>query len=469
MKPYYTRRDLLLDAGRGFGALALSSMLEAAATNPLAPKPPHFAPRAKAVIHLFMHGGVSHVDTFDPKPELAKRSGQTISPEMAKGLKTNRIDFSKAPMRGSPWKFSQHGQSGMEISELYPGIASKADEIALIRSCYGDAFDHAPGLYLRHSGSQFPGRPSLGSWVAYGLGSENQNLPAYVVMSDGAMKSGPGVYSAGFLPAIYQGTVFRSGQYPVLNLANPKGVTDKAQRNSLDLIAELNQHHLEKHPDGSELEARIASYELAFRMQSSAPDAVDISKESDATKKLYGIGEQPTDDFGRKCLLARRLVERGVRFIQLYSGTNIGEDWDDAHTDLQGSHTKMCKKTDQPITALLTDLKARGLLDSTLVVWNSEFGRTPLAEGTKGRDHHPYVFSMWMAGAGIRGGQVLGASDDFGLRPTDSPYDVHDVNATILRLVGMDHTRLTYLYQSRDMRLTDVRGENEFTKRLIGG
>jgi hypothetical protein len=288
------------------------------------------------------------------------------------------------------------------------------------------------------------------------------------VMSDGAMKSGPGVYSAGFLPAIYQGTVFRSGQYPVLNLANPNGVTDKAQRRSLDLIAELNQKHLEQHPDGSELEARIASYELAFRMQSAAPEVVDLAKETEATKKLYGIGEPLTDDFGRKCLLARRLVERGVRFIQLYSGTNIGEDWDDAHNDLQASHTKMCKKTDQPIAALLTDLKARGMLDSTLVVWNSEFGRTPLAEGTKGRDHHPYVFSMWMAGAGVRGGQVLGSSDDFGLRPAESPFNVHDVNATILRLIGMDHTRLTYLYQSRDMRLTDVHGENEFTSRLIG-
>src|SRR3954454_11349438 len=385
MKPHYTRRDLLLDAGRGFGALALSSMLEASSPNPLAPKPPHFPARAKAVIHLFMHGGVSHVGTLDPKPGLAKRDGESIYAEMAKGLKTNRIDFARAPMRGSPWKFSRHGQSGMEISELYPGIASKADEIALIRSCYGDAFDHAPGMYLRNSGSQFPGRPSMGSWVSYGLGSENQNLPAYVVMSDGAMKSGPGVYSAGFLPAVYQGTVFRSGQYPVLNLANPKGVTDKAQRNSLDMIAELNQQHLEKHPDGSELEARIASYELAFRMQSTAPEVVALGAETDATKKLYGIGEQPTDDFGRKCLLARRLVERGVRCVQLYSGTNIGEDWDDAHNDLQTSHTKMCKKTDQPITALLTDLKARGLLDSTLVVWNSEFGRTPLAEGTKGR------------------------------------------------------------------------------------
>jgi hypothetical protein len=464
-----TRRELLIEAGRGFGALAFSSMLQAGPNNPLAPKAPHFPARAKAIIHLFMHGGVSHVDTFDPKPELAKRSGQTISADMAKGLKTNRIDFAKAPMRGSPWKFDKHGRCGMEISELYPGIASKADEIVLIRSCFGDAFDHAPAMYLRHSGSQFPGRPSLGSWVTYGLGTENQNLPAFVVMSDGAMKSGPGVYSAGFLPAVYQGTVFRSGQYPVLNLATPQGVSDRAQRNSLDLIAELNQKHLDAHPDGSELEARIASYELAFRMQSSAPEAVDLSKESEATRKLYGIGEQPTDDFGRKCLLARRLVERGVRFIQLYSGTNIGEDWDDAHNDLQASHTKMCKKTDQPITGLLTDLKARGLLDSTLVVWNSEFGRTPLAEGTKGRDHHPYVFSMWMAGAGIRGGQVLGSSDDFGLRPAESPFTVHDVNATILRLIGMDHTKLTYLYQSRDIRLTDVHGENEFTNRLIGG
>ncbi len=467
MKPY-SRRDLLLDAGRGFGGLALASMLEANTVNPLAPKPPHAPARAKAVIHLFMHGGVSHVDTFDPKPELEKRSGQTISAEMAQGLKTNRIDFAKAPMRGSPWKFERRGQCGMEISELYPGIGSKADEIALIRSCYGDAFDHAPAMYLRNSGSQFPGKPCLGSWITYGLGAANQNLPAFVVMSDGAMKSGPGVYSAGFLPAVYQGTVFRSGQVPVLNLASPKGVTDKAQRNSLDLIAELNQRHLDAHPDGSELEGRIASYELAYRMQSSAPEAVDLTQESEATKSLYGLGDPATEDFGRKCLLARRLVERGVRFIQLYSGTNIGQDWDDAHTDLHTSHTRMCKKTDQPITALLTDLKARGLLDSTLVVWNSEFGRTPLAEGAKGRDHHPYAFSMWMAGAGIKGGQVLGASDDFGLRPVEFPVTVHDVNATILRLMGIDHTRLTYLYQSRDMRLTDVHGENEFTKQLLG-
>jgi len=465
-----SRRDLLLRAGQGFGALALSSMLEleASTVNPLAPKPPHQPARAKATINLFMHGGVSHVDTFDPKPELQKRNGQTISAEMAKGLKTSRIDFGKAPMRGSPWSFSRHGKSGMEISELYPNIATHADEITLIRSCYGDAFDHAPAMYLSSSGSQFPGRPSIGSWVTYGLGSVNQNLPAFVVMSDGAMKSGPSVYHAGFLPAVYQGTVFRSGQYPILNLSTPKGVTDKAQRNTLDMIAELNQQHLESHPDGTELEGRIASYELAFRMQSSAPEAVDISGESEQTKAMYGIGDPATDDFGRKCLLARRLVERGVRFIQLFSGTNIGQDWDDAHNNLQTSHTNMCKKSDKPISALLTDLRQRGMLDSTLVVWHSEFGRTPLAEGALGRDHHPYVYSMWMAGAGVKGGQVLGSSDDFGLRPQEFPVTVHDVNATILRLMGLDHKKLTYLYQSRDMRLTDVAGDGEFTKQLLG-
>ena len=285
----------------------------------------------------------------------------------------------------------------------------------MIRSCYGDAFDHAPAIYLRNTGSQFPGSPCLGSWVLYGLGSESQNLPAFVVMSDGATKSGPPAYGSGFLPAMYQGTVFRSGNFPVLNLSTPDGISAKAQRATLDFLNEQNREHLAARPSDSELEARIASYELAFRMQSAAPDAVDISKESEATKKLYGIGEGVTNEFGRKCLLARRLVERGVRFVQLYSGTNIGDDWDDAHNDLVASHTKMCAKTDLPIAALLTDLQARGLLDSTLVIWSSEFGRTPLAEGKNGRDHHPYGFSMWMAGAGIQGGQVLGATERFRL------------------------------------------------------
>jgi hypothetical protein len=456
-----------MQAGRGFGGVALASMLQGAGLNPLAPKASHIPARAKSVIYLFMHGGVSHVDTFDPKPALTKYDGKTISAEAAKGLKTNRIDFAKAPMRGSPWKFTPHGQSGMEISELFPHIGGKADEIALIRSCYGDAFDHAPAIYLRNTGSQFPGQPCLGSWAVYGLGSESQNLPAFVVMSDGATKSGPQAYSSGFLPAVYQGTVFRGGSYPVLNLATPQGVSSKAQRATLDFINQQDRQHQEPRAYDTELEARIQSYELAYRMQSSAPEAVDVGNESDATKKLYGIGESLTDDFGRKCLLARRLVERGVRFVQLYSGTNIGEDWDDAHTDLASSHTKMCGKTDLPIAGLLTDLKSRGLLDSTLVVWSSEFGRTPLAEGKNGRDHHPYAFSMWMAGAGIKGGQVLGTSDDFGLRAQESPFSVHDVNATILRMIGLDHTRLTYPYQSRDMRLTDVHGEHEFTTKLI--
>ncbi len=465
---HVSRRQLLSQAGKGFGSVALASLLQGATTNPLAPKTPHSSPKAKAVIYLFMHGGVSHVDTFDPKPELNKRSGQTISAEMAKGLKTNRIDFSKAPMRGSPWKFNRCGQSGIEISELYPHLATKMDEITLLRSCYGEAFDHAPALYLRNTGSQFPGNPCLGSWVTYGLGTESQNLPAFVVMSDGATKSGPQAYGSGFLPAVYQGTVFRGSGHPVLNLATPQGVTPKAQRNTLDFLNEIDRRHFASREEDSELEARIASYELAYRMQSSAPEAVELIKETDATKKLYGIGEPLTDDFGKKCLLARRLVERGVRFIQLYSGTNIGDDWDDAHTDLMTSHTKMCKKTDQPITGLLTDLKARGLLDSTVVVWSSEFGRTPLAEGAKGRDHHPYSFCSWMAGAGIRGGQVLGSSDDFGLRAMESPFSGHDLNATILRLLGMDHTKLTYQYQSREQRLTDVHGENEFTSKLVG-
>jgi hypothetical protein len=266
---------------------------------------------------------------------------------------------------------------------------------------------------------------------------------------------------------MYQGTVFRSGEFPVLNLRTPDGVSGTVQRSTLDFINQQNQSHLATRSD-SELEARIASYELAYRMQSAAPEAVDLGKESEATKKLYGIGLGITDDFGRKCLLARRLVERGVRFVQVYSGTNIGDDWDDAHNDLVASHTKMCAKTDLPIAGLLSDLKSRGLLESTLVVWSSEFGRTPLAEGKNGRDHHPYGFSMWMAGAGIRGGQVLGATDEFGLRAAESPFSVHDVNATILRLIGLDHTRLTYPYQSRDMRLTDVHGEHEFTRKLIG-
>jgi hypothetical protein len=285
-------------------------------------------------------------------------------------------------------------------------------------------------------------------------------------MSDGSTKSGPPAYGSGFLPAVYQGTVFRSGESPILYLKNPDGVTSDVQRGTLDFINKIDRMQERTRPNDSTLEARIASYELAWRMQSSAPDAVDVSKESEATKNLYGIGETVTDDFGRKCLLARRLVERGVRFIELISGTNVGADWDEAHTDLTGSHPRMAAKSDKPIAGLLKDLKSRGLLDSTLVVWGGEFGRTPLSQGDNGRDHHPYGFSMWMAGGGVKGGKIYGATDEFGVQASDQRVDAHDVNATILRLLGLDHKQLTYLYQGRDMRLTDVKGENEFTSFL---
>jgi hypothetical protein len=460
---------MLLRTGRGFGAVALSGLLEAAETNPLAPKPPHVAAKAKSVIYLFMHGGVSHVDTFDPKPELTRNSGKPLSVELAKVIKTSFIhDPTKAILRGSPWQFRPGGTCGTPVSDLYPRVRERMDDIAVLRGCFGDAFDHAPAIYLRNSGSQFPGRPCLGSWVVYGLGAENQNLPAFVVMSDGSTKSGPPAYSAGFLPAVYQGTVFRGGDDPILYLRNPEGISSDTQRETLNLIGKLDHMHETARPGDSTLEARIASYELAFRMQSSAPEAVDFAKESAATRALYGLDEPLTADFGRKCLLARRLVERGVRFVQIYSGTNVGDDWDGAHFDLIGSHEKMAGKTDKPIAALLEDLKKRGLLDSTLVVWSGEFGRTPLSQGQNGRDHHPYGFSMWMAGAGIKGGQVMGATDEFGVQAVDMRLDAHDVNATLLRLMGLDHEKLTYFYQGRDQRLTDVHGQNEFTKKLLG-
>ncbi len=451
-----SRRQFFLDAGKGFGSVALASMVSQAAEQA----------KAKRVIFLFMHGGVSHVDTFDPKPSLAKYDGQPLPGSFGQGLITSRIDFRKALMRGSPWNFTKAAKSGLEISDLYPHVQKHADKLAVVRSCFGDAFDHAPAIYLRASGSQFPGRPSLGAWSVYGLGSENKNLPSFVVMSDGAMKSGAGAYGSGYLPAVYQGTVFRGGQSPVLHLASPEGVTNEAQKETLGLINRMNRKYSSTREEDSTLDARVASYELAYRMQAEAPDVVDLSKESEQTKKLYGIGEAMTDDFGRKCLLARRLVERGVRFVQLYSGTNLGDDWDDAHNDLLGSHNKMAKKSDQPIAGLLADLEGRGLLDSTLVVWSTEFGRTPLAEGKNGRDHHPYGFSMWMAGAGIRGGRALGATDEFGLRAVEERKDVHDMHATIFRMLGMDHTKVTYRFQGRDQRLTDVHGEGEFTSWL---
>ena len=458
------RRELIQCVGKGFAGLAMAGMSQAQHLGSTSAA----LAKAKNIIYIFNHGGVSHVDTFDPKPILTKQNGSTLPPSFAAGLVTARIDFRKAIMRGSPWEFPRYGASGLQFSSLFPNLGKHADKLAVIRSCYGDAFDHAPAMFLSCTGSQFPGRPSIGSWAVYGLGSENKNLPSYVVMSDGAMKSGAGAYGAGYLPATHQGTMFRAGQNPVLNLATPAGVSSEAQKETLSLVNDLNRRHYASREEDSTLDARIKAYELAFRMQSEAPGAVDLTSETPATRQLYGLDEPMTADFGRKCLLARRMVERGVRFVQLFFGTNLGDDWDSAHDDLLGSHQKMAKKSDQPIAALLTDLQARGLLDSTLVVWNSEFGRTPLAEGKNGRDHHPYGYSMWMAGAGIQGGRALGATDEFGLRAVEQPKSIHDVNATILRLMGVDHLKLTWRYQGRDMRLTDVHGENEFTKWLLG-
>ena len=462
------RRQLLTRTANGFGLAALAGILDAAEVNPLAPKAPPLPATAKSVIYLFMHGGVSHVDTFDPKPELTRNSGKPLSLELAKLIKTSFIhDPTKAILRGSPWAFQPGGTCGTPVSDLYPNVRSLMDDITVIRGCYGDQFDHAPAIYLRSTGFQLPGRPCLGSWVTYGLGTENQNLPAFVVMSDGSTKSGPPAYSSGFLPAVYQGTIFRGGENPILYLKSPDGVNSDTQRATLDFINKIDKIQERTRTGDSTLEARIASYELAWRMQSSGPEAVDITQETDATKKLYGVGEGVTDDFGRKCLLARRLVERGVRFVELISGTNVGQDWDDAHTDLTGSHNRMTRKTDKPIAGLLRDLKGRGLLDSTLVVWGGEFGRTPLAQGDNGRDHHPYGFSIWMAGGGVKGGRILGSTDEFGVQAAEMRVDAHDVNATILKLMGIDHKKLTYLYQGRDMRLTDVKGDNEFTSKLM--
>ena len=468
MSTKLTRREILARTANGFGAAALTGILHAAEANPLAPKPAPLPTKVKSVIYLHMHGGVSHVDTFDPKPALTKYNGKPLSAELAKVIKTSFIhDPSKAILRGSPWEFRPGGKSGLPVSDLFPHLRDMADDLVVLKGCHSDQFDHAPAIYLRHTGHSLPGRPCLGSWITYGLGTENQNLPAFVVMSDGSTKSGPPAYAAGFLPAVYQGTVFRGGESPILYLKNPIGVSEESQRATLDFIHQIGRIQQRTRPEDSTLDARIASYELAARMQSSAPDAVDLTKETEATKKLYGIGEEHTDDFGRKCLLARRLVERGVRFIELISGTNVGQDWDEAHFDLTGSHARMAMKTDQPIAGLLRDLKSRGLLDSTLLVWGGEFGRTPLSQGDNGRDHHPYGFCSWMAGGGIQGGRALGSTDEFGVQPAEMPIDAHDLNATLLRLMGIDHLALTYLYQGRDMRLTDVKGQGEFSAKLL--
>ena len=460
---FWSRREFLFEAVGGISGLGLASILAEqgllAGTSPYSPKPSHFQPRAKRVISLFMSGGVSQMDTFDPKPMLTKYAGQPLE---GKGDVVVRQGH-PGPLMPSPFQFKQYGRGGLAISELFPKVAEHADDLAVIRSVIGRSNDHVMAHYELSSGAIRMGAPSVGAWVTYGLGSENQNLPAYVVIYDarGGPFGGPANWTAGYMPAAYQGTVFRAKGDAIFDLKPPASITPEGQRARLDLLAKLNEIDLQKNPANSELAARIASYELAYKMQSSAPDAVDLENETPATKKLFGLDEPITEPFARQCLMARRLVERGVRFVQVYHGGlgNQNTDTWDAHGNVQENHTQHAAETDTPIAGLLADLKGRGLLDDTLVIWQSEFGRMPISQRGLGRDHNPGTMSIWMAGAKIKGGQAIGESDEFGYKAAVQPVNVHDLHATILHLMGMDHTKLTYHYQGRNMRLTDVYGE----------
>ena len=472
----FSRREFLERSGAGFGMAALTFLLgqehalSGSFANPLASKPQHFPAKAKSVIWLFMAGGPSHLDTFDPKPLLHKLNGQKM-PESFGTVNAQFTNVKEAPILASGQTFSKHGQSGLEISGVFPELAKHADDLAVIRSCYHDAFNHSPAQYVVTTGHALLGKPSVGAWVVYGLGSESQNMPAFVVMLSGAIKSGPPAFGSGFLPAMYQGTVLRATGTPILNLTPAAEIGSRRQREMIDFINWHNERHLEERGADSDLSARIASYELAYRMQTEAPAVMDISGESEATRRLYGVDEPETRDYGAKCLLARRLVEKGVRFVQVYSGNSLldmREDWD-GHQYCDRLHQKMGRRVDKPISGLLTDLKQRGLLEETLVIWGGEFGRTPVTDGNagNGRDHNPYGFTMWMAGGGIRGGKVIGATDELGLRAVEQPKHVHDIHATLLSLLGVDHKKLTFLFQGRQQRLTDVGGDHEFSKELL--
>ena len=459
-KRFHSRRELLHTLGGGIGSLAFADLLTkqglAATKSPLSPKMPHLPAKAKAVISIFCYGGVSQVDTFDPKPELLKRQGEA----MAGVGPVVTVMGNPGGLMPSPFRFKKHGQCGMDISELFPNVAEHADDLALIRSMHALSPAHGPALFQMNTGSILAGHPSVGSWVTYGLGTENENLPGYIVFTDnrGGPINGAPNWSNGYMPASYQGTPFRPTGDPIIDLKPPAGQGLQEQRKWLELVEKLNRKHLDQNPDDSELSARIYSYELAFRMQTSATDAIDIRNESRATRKLYGLDEQPTEYFGRQALMARRLVERGVRYVQIYSGGgNFDPSWD-AHWDLKKNHSMHCAETDRPIAGLIKDLKSRGLFDSTLIVWHGEFGRLPISERMDGRDHNASGFSVWLAGGGVKGGAIIGATDDYGYRAVENPKSVYDLHATILRALGIDHERLTYRFNGRDMRLTDVHG-----------
>jgi len=457
----FSRRKFLWSAGSGLGTLAFTSLagqrklMAAAPVDPLAPKQPHFPPRAKSVIFLFMEGGPSHVDLFDPKPTLEKLAGQPLPDSFGKVM--TAMGTGKNTLMPSKRTWKQYGQSGIWVSDWYPNIAQHVDDMTVIHSCWQDGLNHVGSVCEMNTGSILAGRPALGAWITYGLGSANRDLPTFVVLTDeDEVIGGAQNWSSGFLPATFQGTAFRREGDPILDLSPQKTVGAKQQRRQLDLIGDLDKHFSASRPDDTEMQARTNSYELAYRMQTAAPQAVDIASESEATKKLYGMDDETTRKFGANCLLARRLVERGVRFVDVYCGS--GSKWD-AHTHIEKNHSHLCKVSDQPIAGLLTDLKARGLLDSTLVVWGGEFGRTPFNEQGDGRDHNPWGFSMWMAGGGVKKGFVLGSTDEIGLRYTERPVHVHDLHATIMYLMGLDHLRVTYPHNGRSERATVTDGE----------
>lgn len=465
LKEIVTRRHFFEECGIGVGKIALAALLgggfqslaaQAVRENPLAPKPPHYAPKAKRIIYLFMAGGPSQLDLFDRKPMLEKYDGQPIPAEVVKDQRYAFIERNAALM-ASPFKFSKHGDSGAELSDRLPKLARVVDDVCILKSVHTDAFNHAPAQIFMNTGSQLLGRPSMGSWVTYGLGSEAEDLPAFVVLSSGGgLSGGANNYGCGFLPTVYQGVVLRSQGDPILNLSNPPGVDRGMQGEAVELIKKLNAERLKVVGD-PEIETRINSYEMAYRLQESAPDLIDLSKEDPRTLEMYGA-EPGKASFANNCLLARRLAERGVRFINLYH-----EAWDH-HSDVKGGLEHQCRLTDRASAALIVDLKRRGLLEDTLVVWGGEFGRTPMVESNAalgrslGRDHHPQAFTMWMAGGGIKPGITIGETDDLGFHIVKDPIHVHDIQATILHLLGLDHTRLTFRHQGRDYRLTDVFG-----------
>ncbi|MCH2201908.1 MAG: DUF1501 domain-containing protein [Fuerstiella sp.] len=462
-----SRRDFLFNGGLGFGGLALGSMLandaQADGTrnrNPLAIQSPDVPGTAKNVIFLFMQGGPSHLETFDEKPALVKYDGQLL-PEELRDSDLAQINTADSQVMATQFPFGRHGESRLPISSLFPNLSRHADHLAVVRSMHHELFIHGSAMIMMHSGTRLLAHPTIGAWVTYGLGCESNDLPSYIAMTDSVFRNGASMYSSGFLPAVYQGTPMHAEGVPIQNLQRHPSVDSREQRLLLNQINAWNQQHLAVRPGDSRLEARISNYELAYRMQSAAPELIDLSSETKATRELYGIENGSADRFGRMCLMARRMVERGVRYVQL-----ISAGWD-AHGNCKGNHQSQAAKTDRPIAGLIEDLDQRGLLDSTLLVWVGEFGRTPIRQGSNGRDHHPYGFSAWLAGGGVQGGKVIGATDDFGFHAIEDKVHVNDLHATILGLLGIDHEALTYYFEGRVRRLTDVGGQNNLAARLV--